>query len=224
MSDRDSQSGLSRHPADVVETLIRERRSIRSYYSDPLPEGWIDAMLSCALQAPSPSNSQPVRFVRIDSQSYKEALYRGLTDGHERLLSGHKAMAGPARLRNWINAYRRYADFMFSAPHLLAVGVSTATIGFVDRLTEAGLMEKDRRHGTDLDITVGLALSGLMIKAQALGVGSCILTAPLVFIQDVEKMLGVEDITIKCFLTLGLPREIPAPTGRMSLDAAVKVI
>jgi len=37
-------------------------------------------------------------------------------------------------------------------------------------------------------------------------------------------MLGVEDVMIKCFLTLGLPREIPVPTERMPLDAVVKVI
>ena len=53
---------------------------------------------------------------------------------------------------------------------------------------DAGLLERNMRQSCDLDITVGLALKGLMLKAQALGVGSCILTAPLVFIEDVDQL------------------------------------
>ena len=35
-----------------------------------------------------------------------------------------------------------------------------------------------------VDIAVGLALKGYLLKGEELGLGSCILTAPLIFIQD----------------------------------------
>jgi nitroreductase len=210
--------------AEIVERLIRERRSIRKYKSDPLPQEWIDAILQCAHWAPSPSNSQPVRYLRIDAQKWRNKLHRAFIDGHGRFIAKHKAAGGSARLRNWINAYKRYAEFMYEAPVLLAVGVTTETPGFAGRLVEAGLLERDRRRSTDLDMTVGLALSGLMLKAQTLGVGSCILTAPLVFIEAPEMLLGLDKIKIKCFVTLGLADEAPSPVRRKPLKEVVRVI
>jgi nitroreductase len=224
MADDPHQSGVIPRPADVVETLIRERRSIRKYKSDPLPQAWIDAMLECAHLAPSPSNSQPVRYVRINAPECRNKLRRAFIDGHARFIVKHKAAGGSARLRNWINAYKRFAEFMYEAPVLLAVGVTTQTLGFAGRLAEAGLLARDRRQSTDLDMTVGLALSGLMLKAQALGVGSCILTAPLVFIDAPEQLLGLDKIKIKCFVTLGLADETPPPTRRKPLNDVVRVI
>ncbi len=227
MADQNSKSSLMDgflHAAEVVEELIKARRSVRKYKSDPLPEAWIEAMLRCAVQAPSPSNSQPVRFVRIASQALKSELQQALVDGYDHFLAQHRQSDSPARMKNWINAYRRYSDFLFQAPVLLAVGTSTTTIGFGKRLAAAGLIEKDPRPETDLDISVGLALKGLLLKAQALGVASCILTAPLVFIGHVDRLLGLEDFKAKCFVTLGFAAESPGPTKRMALDEIYTVL
>jgi len=224
MADKSNQSSLNAQAAQVVEDLIRQRRSIRKYQNSPLPEAWVDAMLQCAHQAPSPSNSQPVRYVRIDTPSCRQKLRQAFIDGHARFIEKHKAAGGTAKLRNWINAYKRYAEFMYDAPVLLAVGVTTETTGFAKRLAEAGLLDRDMRQSTDLDMTVGLALSGLMLKAQALGVGSCILTAPLVFIDAPEQLLDLDDIKIKCFMTLGLADEAPFPTSRKPLKDMIRVI
>lgn len=218
------QSGMISLSADVVETLIRERRSIRKYKSDPLPQEWIDAMLQCAHLAPSPSNSQPVRYVRIDTPDYRTKLHRAFIDGHACFIAKHKSAGGSAKLRNWINAYKRFAEFMYEAPVLLAVGVTAQTLGFAGRLAEAGLLDRGMRQSTDLAMTVGLALSGLMLKAQALGVGSCILTVPLVFIAAPEQLLDLDGIKIMCFVTLGLADEAPSPTSRRPLNDVVRVI
>ena len=215
MADDKRQSRLMGPYSEMVDELIFQRRSIRRYKSDALPEVWIQAMLACAHQAPSPSNSQPVRFVHIQSQASKDIVQQALKAGHDRLLVEHRAAAAPARLRNWINAYRRYSDFMFSAPVLLAVGVDTDIKGFARRLGEAGVTVAERQANAEMDITVGLALQGLLLKAQALGVGSCILTAPLLFIQDVEAVLRLERLAVKCFVTLGLADEAPKSTDRL---------
>ena len=224
MADKSNQSGLTGEGSDLVESLIRKRRSIRKYKTDPLPEAWIDAMLQCAHQAPSPSNSQPVRYIRIDTPSCRQKLRQAFIDGHARFIEKHKAAGGSAKLRNWINAYKRYAEFMYDAPVLLAVGVTTETMGFAKRLAEAGLLDRDMRQSTDLDMAVGLALSGLMLKAQALGVGSCILTAPLVFIADTERLLDLNALKIKCFVTLGFADEKPSATSRKPLNDVFRVI
>ncbi len=224
MADDKHQSRLMGLTPDGVDQLIFQRRSIRRYKSDALPEAWVQAMLACAHQAPSPSNSQPVRYVRICSQLCREDLRQALAAGHVRLLAAHRAAGAPARLRNWINAYRRYSEFMFAAPVLLAVGVDTAIKGFASRLGEAGVLVEQGHWQAEMDITVGLALQGLLLKAQALGVGSCILTAPLIFIRDVEEVLGLEHLAVKCFITLGLADEAPKASERLPLADVVQVV
>ena len=224
MADDPNQSRIGASPAEALDQLVSSRRSIRKYKPDPIPGEWIEDMLQCALQAPSPSNSQPVVFVRVDSRHQRDRLHQALVDGHGRLINRHKAENAPARLRNWINAYRRYAEFMFTVPVLLAVGVRHGIEGFASKLAAAGLRPDDGRQQCDLDITVGLALKGLLLKAQALGVGSCILTAPLVFIDEVEPLLGLEQITIRSFVTLGLADETPSPPRRRPFSETVRVI
>jgi nitroreductase len=224
MADEEHPGRVTPGSARWIEQLIFQRRSIRRYKRDAVPEAWIQSMLACAHQAPSPSNSQPVRFVRIQSTDCRSKLRRALEAGHRRLLADHQAAAAPARLRNWINAYLRYCAFMDTAPVLLAVGVDSAVKGFEWRLHQAGLMARDRQSESGMDITVGLALHGLLLKAQALGVGSCILMAPLIFIPEVEKLLGVEDLTIKCFVTLGLADEVPAAPERLPLQEVIRVV
>lgn len=224
MADDRQPGGLAGTPAKVLDSLVFGRRSIRKYKKDPLPEAWLMAILACAHQAPSPSNSQPVRFVRIASGHHIEVLKQSLADGHGRLIDNHKAKNASARLRNWINAYRRYSQFMFTSPVLLAVGITTQAEGFSSKLAAAELIENDFRQQTDLNMTVGLALQGLMLKAQSLGVGSCVLTAPLVFMDCVEQLLGLEDIVVKCFVTLGFADEAPSAPERLPLPSVIQVI
>ena len=61
-------------------------------------------------------------------------------------MARHAAAGASARLRNWINAYRRYSEVMFAAPELIAVAVTTETTGFVHRLVQAGLMDVAVHH------------------------------------------------------------------------------
>jgi nitroreductase len=224
MADEEHRSGVSPETSQWVERLIFQRRSIRRYKRDAVPEAWIQAVLACAHQAPSPSNSQPVRFIRIQSQGCRNKLRQALETGYRRLLADHGAAAAPARLRNWINAYYRHCAFMETAPVLLAVGVDTAVKGFVCRMHQAGLTASDRLSESGVDITVGLALQGLLLKAQALGLGSCILTAPLIFISEVEKLLGVEAMAVKCFVTLGVADEAPRAPERLPLQDVIRVV
>ena len=48
----------------------------------------------------------------------------------------------------------------------------------------------------------------------ATALGSCILTAPLVFMSDVEETIGTEDLNIRCLITVGFPDETPGSIRR----------
>lgn len=170
---------------------------------------WIEMMVDWATRAPSPMNSQPVRFIRINSSHIKDRLHQAMSEGAQTFLHSLEINNGPKRMRNWINSYRRFSEFMFRAPILFAVGTVVPVNGFSEKLHHAGIIDTDVRGETDVDISVGLALKGFILKGQELGLGTCILTAPLIFIKETETILGTSDIRIKCFVTVGHPDEEP---------------
>lgn len=189
--------------------MITGRRSIRKYKQEPPPEEWIKKMILAAMKAPSPTNSQPVRFIRILSSELKERLHQAMLQGKERLLQNIADSASSKRLKNWINAYYRFSDFMFEAPVLFAVGTTSTFVNLSERLFRAGMREQEHKKHRDVDIAVGLALKGYLLKGEELGLGSCILTAPLIYIEDAEKIIPLKGIEIKCFVTTGYPDEKP---------------
>lgn len=196
-----------------LDRLIKARRSIRKYKQAPPPEEWLQEMIRTAMSAPSPSNRQPVRFIRLRSTEVKACLHEAMLCGRERLLHAVTGTVGSQRLKNWINAYYRFSAFMFDAPALFVVGTSAVAPSLAERLPGAGSHGRDIRY-RDHDIAVGLALMGYLLKGEELGLGSCILTAPLVFIEEPGKILPIERIEIKCFITTGYPDEEPASIRR----------
>jgi nitroreductase len=187
--------------------LINGRRSIRKYKQELPPEEWIKKMILAAMKAPSPTNSQPVRFIRILSPDVRDNLHQSMLRGRERLLEAIKDSSSSKRLKNWVNAYARFSEFMFNAPVLFAVGTTMTFVSLAERLFRAGMMEQGHKKHRDVDIAVGLALKGYLLKGEELGLGSCILTAPLIFIEETERILSIEKMEIKCFVTTGYPDE-----------------
>lgn len=206
-----------RLPPLEFDQLIGQRRSIRKYLGEMPPKEWIEGMVTATAQAPSPSNSQPVRILCIRSQQKREALYQALKTGRKQLLRKHEDMNGPKRIKNWINSYYRFSEFMFDAPLLFAFGIVTPHSGFSKKMQQVGLLNQDNRQNTDADITVGLALKAFILKATAYGLGTCILTAPLVFIETIEDILELDQLRIACLVTAGFPDETPAAIQRKSV-------
>ena len=207
-----------------LEDLINKRRSIRKYKPNNPPEEWINSMLYCALMAPSPSNSQPVRFIRISSAGKREKLYQALSSGKQEFLRAIQYKEDAKKLKNWINTYYRYSEFMFKAPILFAVGTITSYKSFSKKMFEEVIIRHDRREGTSLDISVGLTLKGFILRGEELGLGTCILTGPLAFITNVEAILGINDVRIKCFIAAGFPDEKPDMPPRKSITEILSEI
>lgn len=201
-----------------LDTLLEQRHSIRRYTAQIPGDDQIEQVVRAAFTAPSPSNSQPVRIYRIQSADMRCRLEQNIVRGRERFLAQLAAKSGSKRVGNWINAYWRYCEFMFRAPVLLAVGSVNHLVGFSQRLFEAGLTHEDTMEKCDLAVTVGLSLSAMLLKATALALGTCVLTAPLTFFPEPEKVLGLKQVRIYCYLTLGYADENPEAPRKKPLD------
>ncbi len=201
-----------------LNTLLRQRRSIRKYKETPPPEAWIESLIEAAAWSPSPRNTQPVRFIRLESAASRQNLQMAMLEGKELLLTKAAVCNRPKHLRNWINAYWRYSAFMLQAPVLFAVGTVKPEGGFAHELRQSGIKTPQKRDDADGDITLGLSLQGFMLQAQELGLGTCILTAPLAFIKTMDKITGAKEIAVKCLVAVGFADEDPPPPPRNPLD------
>lgn len=202
----------------MLDSLIYSRRSIRKYKKEMPPPEWIEQMVTCALQAPSPANRQPVRFFRICRPDILENLKTAMEDGCRTLLQKADDVGASAILKNVIANYYRFLLFMFDAPLLFAIGTVSSGKGVADKLYSTGILPPEKRTTTDDDMSVGLAVMEWTLKGEELGLGSCILTAPLLYLDRPEDILGVSPVTLKCFLTLGFPDEAPQPVKKKGLS------
>lgn len=198
------------------DELVAKRRSIRRYRAEPPPEELILDMVRAALEAPSPSNSQPVRFIRISSTRLRELLREGVAAKREELHGKAEIAGRPKWMRNRIRFYSRYLDFMFDAPVLMAVATlrpqeSPAGPEGLFGPRVAGL------RTANLNLSAGLALMSYLLKGEELGLGSCILSAPLLFLDEPEKILGLQGMDLLCFVTTGYPAEEPPPLKKKEL-------
>jgi nitroreductase len=194
----------------ALDSLIYGRRSIRKYKKELPPPEWIEAMVTCALQAPSPANRQPVRFFRIGRPETREKLRSTMETGCRARLAMAEEKGASAILKNVLANYYQFLLFLFDAPALFAVGTVPAQRSVAGKLYSSGILANNQRTASDEDLSVGLAVMEWMLKGEELGLGSCILTAPLFYLDSPEEILGVSPVRIHCFLTLGFPDETPA--------------
>lgn len=54
--------------------VVRTRRSVRSYRSDPVPEDALDRVLSAAQSAPSANNVQPWRYIVVKDEAMRQKI------------------------------------------------------------------------------------------------------------------------------------------------------
>jgi 5,6-dimethylbenzimidazole synthase len=137
--------------------LLRWRRDVRHFRSDPVAAADMDALLAATALAPSVGNAQPWRFVRIASPTLRQALTEHVDTEIARAAKRHVGTDRDARYR----ALKLHA--IAEAPELMAV--------YCDETPDAG-------HGLGiatmpemLRYSTVMAIHTLWLTARARGIG-----------------------------------------------------
>ncbi len=194
---------------DVLELLLRERRSIRTYREEPVSREVLEKILDIGRYGPTGSNSQNVHYIVLTSQDQIEALRTMALRFYERVFSGVKHWPGRLLL-SWLGGKRTVAYLLEILPK----------VAYFRKLTEEG---KDRlfyhapivvlTHAESWDssssFNCSVALYHCSLKAHALGLGCCLngfLVNAVNHDRRMKRWLGIPK-DHRCFaaMVLGYP-------------------
>jgi nitroreductase len=165
-------------PWNPVEKVIMERRSIRGFKKEPLPDSMIRRILEAGRFAPSAGNSQPWRFVVVKSpemlaEMEKDAIrmvklfmfFMDYTRGSwlRRLLT--KPMA-----KFYI---RILPNELHPVPFGLMSQISQGQTGVFHNAPTIVLLVEDRRGVSSPPTDIGICGQNMVLAAHSLGAGSC---------------------------------------------------
>lgn len=183
-----------------LETALRERRSVRGYKPDPVPEGVLREVFELAQLAPSNCNIQPWQ-VFVASGATRDELKKRMV---ERAMSGTPVNPDFEHLPNFEGVYRKrqvdcavelYNNMgiarddkmgrmratlrnfeLFDAPHVCFIGM-------------------DKSFGVTVALDVGMYTQSLMLVMAANGIGSCAQGSMRYYPDDVREVFGVGENT-----------------------------
>ncbi|HEY3147018.1 MAG TPA: nitroreductase family protein, partial [Dongiaceae bacterium] len=73
-----------------LRELLRWRRDVRRFRTDPIPDSVVEELLDLACLAPSVGNAQPWRFVSVDDPDNRAAIVANFNDANQRALAGYQ--------------------------------------------------------------------------------------------------------------------------------------
>jgi 5,6-dimethylbenzimidazole synthase len=174
-----------------LRELLRWRRDVRHFRTNPIPAEMMEELLDLACLAPSVGNAQPWRFVSVDAPENRAAIVANFSAANERALAGYHGE------RAQLYANLKLAGLK-EAPRHLAV--------FCDEATEQGAGLGRQTMPETLRYSAVLAVHTLWLAARTrgLGVGWVSILDP----SAAARQLDVPaDWTLVAYLCLGWPAE-----------------
>jgi nitroreductase len=195
-----------------TQEAIRQRRSIRKFKPDPVPDECITELLECARLAPSGCNAQPWRF-------------KVIRDPGERILLAHAA---------------HNQMFIAEAPVVIVCcadvrGYLDGSVSGIQDLGKIGAVEDNvvkvlvknigemrttsvEQLGARIAANVAIAVEHMALRALDFGLGTCWIR--FLDVERIQKMFGWdENLFVVALLPVGYPAEAPAPRKRLPMEA-----
>jgi nitroreductase len=166
-------------PWNPVEKVIMERRSIRRFKKEPLPDSMIRRILEAARFAPSTGNQQPWKFIVIKSPEIIAEMEKdaGRFTKFIMFFYGYTLYRGLKRLIRKFLANTQILRFMSNEFHFVPFGLMTQvtvdeTIYFHNAPVVVLLLE-DQRGVSNPAVDIGIAGEHMVLAAHSMGAGAC---------------------------------------------------
>ncbi len=200
-------------PAQILFNLIKTRRSIRRYTTDPVPPETIRRLLEAATWAPSAHNRQPWRFAVLTRAADIKRLAEAMGDR----LRADRIADGDDPVDIERDVARSYAR-LTGAPVVIIVCLSMADM---DSYPDP---RRSRNEWVMAAQSTAMAAQNLLLLAHAEGLAACWICAPLFAPDLAQETLALPvDWEPQGLITLGRPAET-RDKARLPIDTRVKFL
>jgi nitroreductase len=179
--------------------VVRRQRACRAFSGDPVPDVLIEQVLEAATFAPSAENRQPWVFVVVRHAAARQrigALARQAWEGGAREHS--EGRLAPGLLAD---VDRGATGGLASAPVIVVVGADLRLV-----------------HERAVEASIFPAVQNLLLAATALGLGSALMTLPLVFAIELSAVLALPgEVRPVAVVPLGRPAKALGPPRRQPM-------
>lgn len=177
-----------------IKEVIENRRSIRNFKNQDIPNQLVEDILNCGRLAPSSKNRQPWYFVIVKEET-KDRIANMMIDytinNHdviERKKSEYGISVNPT------------ANVIKQAPILVLI-----------------FREKNDNRIIGDNLSIGACVENMCLRATELGIGSLWIRDTVYVAKDIAKMLNHESMELNCALALGYANQIPKMRPRKDL-------
>jgi coenzyme F420-0:L-glutamate ligase / coenzyme F420-1:gamma-L-glutamate ligase len=211
---RDKDADLFRGNRPLSGTLLHGRRSIRHYKPQPVPDVIIEEILQGAVCAPSAHNRQPWRFAVLTDAHTRHRLAHVMADRlrDDRLRDGDRIEVIERDCKHSI-------ERIVGAPLAIVVCLT---------MEDMDSYPDERRRACERQMAVqstAMAIQNILLGAQAVGLGACVMCAPLFCPEAVRSGLNLDPAwEPQGLVTLGFPATDGKPFRRKPLADVVRVV
>jgi F420 biosynthesis protein FbiB-like protein len=202
---------LTKYDDYDLQAIIKGRRSVRRYAAATVSPNLVDRLLTAAVSAPSAHNRQPWRFAVLDDAVWKERLATAMGNRlrADRLADGDDLGAVE---QDVARSYARITE----APLVILVCLDTQDM---DQYPD------ERRRAAEHVMAIqstAMAMQNILLAAHAVGMGACVMCAPLFCGPAVVAALQLPDgWEPQSLVTLGPPADSGKQRPRLPLDRIV---
>ncbi len=199
--------------SDRLLTLIKTRRSIRRFADRKPDRDTIDAIVEAARWAPSNHNRQGWKFVVFEDRGEIQALVEDVREAVE------KAFVDAHRLAASHSDELIEGACAFGAAPVVILAMHKKRSAMGGKLLESAASELASGEA----LSTAMAVENLVLAAHAKGLGTCVMTAPLL---AGEVWANVPDLPAgfepTCVVALGYPAEEPDAPRRKALKHVIE--
>ncbi|UFZ04721.1 5,6-dimethylbenzimidazole synthase [Bradyrhizobium ontarionense] len=175
----------------LLAELVRWRRDVRRFRTDPVPEELIEQLLTLAAHAPSVGFCQPWRFVLVESAEGRAAIIDNFKRANQAALGGYDGE------RRALYVGLKLEGLTQAPVHLAVCADEGAETGH--RLGRATMPETLR-----YSVVAAIQTFWLAARAEGLGVGWVSILDPAAVVRQLELP---NDWTLVAYLCVGWPEE-----------------
>jgi nitroreductase len=189
--------------------LMKGRRSVRKFRSEPVPRELVERLLEAARWAPTAGNRQGFRFLILQSPARIAALAAAV---RTRIAALREAVRADAREQ----AGRYLENFAhFDTAPLVLAPIFRQGPDLLRASLESGAPRTERPSERDGLCSVSAAILCVLLASSALGLGACWMTGPLIATGELEGALAVPaGWSLAALIPVGFPAEQPTPPPR----------